>query len=211
MKKILLIGDSLRAGYMNYVKMAFEGIAEVIAPEDSGRFASYVYRSLIDYKRVYGTDFDLIHWNCGLWDCLIMHDGRNFSTLEVYKDYMDRACGSMKMFFPNAKYIFANSTYVIEEGYGKGGFRRKNADIEAYNAAAEEIVKRHGMTVNDLYTVSKALPESAHSDMTHYYTKEGTEALTNRVIAVIEDALGIKAKPIDYDALFAEKKDVHGI
>lgn len=211
MKKILLIGDSIRAGYAKYVKEAFDGIAEVIIPEESGRFASFVYRSLPDYKRIYGNDLDLIHWNAGLWDCLIMHDGMNFSDIEVYKSYMERICASMKLLFPSAKAIFAKSTYVLEWQYGKNGLRRKNSDIEAYNAAAVEIVTRHGMTVNDLYELTSKLPESYHSDMTHYYTREATEPITNQVIAYIEEALDIKAKPLDYDALFAEKKDVHGI
>ena len=32
MKKIVLIGDSIRMGYDKYVKMALEGVAEVYYP-----------------------------------------------------------------------------------------------------------------------------------------------------------------------------------
>lgn len=210
MKKILLIGDSICAGYNKYTKAAFDGIAEVIYSNDNGRFASYVFRWLPDLHRKFGS-VDLVHWNAGLWDSLIMHDGMNFSDIEVYKSYMERICVSMKRFHPNAKFIFATSTYVIEKGYNPKGLRRKNADIEAYNAAAVEIVSRHGMEINDLYALTSTLPEAYHSDMTHYYTKDGTREITNQVIAHIEHALDIKATPLDYDALFAEKTDVHGI
>jgi len=211
MKKILLIGDSIRAGYARCVKAAFDGIAEVVVPEDSGRFAAYVYRSLPDYKRIYGSDFDLIHWNAGLWDCLIMHDGMNFSDIEVYKSYMERICVSMKQLFPSAKAVFAKSTYVLEWQYSPTNLRRKNADIEAYNAAAVEITERHGMATNDLYALTSTLPESYHSDMTHYYTKEATEVISKQVIASIENALGIKANELDYGKLFEEMTEVHGI
>ena len=84
-------------------------------------------------------------------------------------------------------------------------------DIEAYNAAAVEIVTRHGMAVNDLYTLSKSLPKSAHSDETHYYTKEGTQAFTDRVLEQVAGVIGVKAEPLDYDALFTEVKEVHGV
>ena len=39
MKKILLLGDSIRIGYGKYVSMAFEGQAQVYAPTDNCRFS----------------------------------------------------------------------------------------------------------------------------------------------------------------------------
>ena len=210
MKKILLIGDSIRIGYDKYIKMAFDGVADVVYPEENTRFAAYVFRRLPDLQKLFG-DADLVHWNAGLWDCLIMHDGLNFTDIEVYKSYMERACVGFKRFFPNAKFIFATSTSVTESGYNPNGLRRLNADIEAYNKAAVEIVTKHGMTVNDLYSLTKDMPEEYHSDMTHYYTKSGTRVITDRVKSFIENALGIKAKELDYEALFAEKTDVIGI
>ena len=47
--------------------------------------------------------------------------------------------------------------------------------------------------------------------MTHYYTKDGTRILTEQVATVIADTLGIPAKPLDYDALFAEVDKIVGI
>ena len=54
-------------------------------------------------------------------------------------------------------------------------------------------------------------PVEYHSDLTHYYTKEGTRIITNQVIEHIEKALDIKAEPLDYDALFDKKDDAEGI
>ena len=46
MKKIILIGDSIRLGYDKYVKDALEGVAEVYYPNDSARFSEYTLRYL---------------------------------------------------------------------------------------------------------------------------------------------------------------------
>ena len=54
-------------------------------------------------------------------------------------------------------------------------------------------------------------PKEIHSDMTHYYTKEGTRILAGKVISCLEERLGLKAEEIDYDALFASGENVLGI
>ena len=42
MKKVLLLGDSIRMGYDDYVKEALDGKCEVVYDaEDNGRFAAY--------------------------------------------------------------------------------------------------------------------------------------------------------------------------
>lgn len=211
MKKILLIGDSIRQGYDKYTKMAFEGSAEVYYPKDNCRFTSYIVRHLHNWveEMGLGNDVDLVHWNAGLWDDLIMYDGKPLISLEAYKENIDRVCGIIKFLFPNAKMIFATSTPVLEELF-VGLCKRYNKDTEIYNKAAAEIVKSHGGEINDLYTLMGNAPIEYHSDLTHYYTKEGTSLITNQVIASIENCLGIKAKKLDYDELFAHTENVIG-
>ena len=41
MKKVLLLGDSIRMGYQSEVKKLLENEYEVMYPEDNGRFAAY--------------------------------------------------------------------------------------------------------------------------------------------------------------------------
>ncbi len=48
MKKIILIGDSIRQGYDKYVKLAFENTAQVYYTNDNCRFTTYIIRHLID-------------------------------------------------------------------------------------------------------------------------------------------------------------------
>ena len=76
---------------------------------------------------------------------------------------------------------------------------------------AVEVVKSHGGEINDLYSLAMAAPVEYHSDVTHYYTKEGTRLLTNQVVKCLEEALGIPAKELDYDTLFADMENVLGI
>lgn len=195
MKNVLLIGDSIRAGYDKSVKKTLEGKANVIFSDNSGRFAAYVLRYFHDFLEGYkGEDIDVIHWNAGLWDTLHMFGEEAFTPLEVYKYYIERICIRIKKLCPNAKVIFATSTSVITEKM-EDRFKRYNNEIEEYNKAAVEIVEKYGFQVNDLYALSCSLPEEAHNpDGVHFYTKLGTEALTNQVLSHLLTALEIYEK-----------------
>ena len=154
-------------------------------------------------------DADLVHWNAGLWDCLILMDGEHLTPIEIYKYYIERVCKAIKYYFPKANVIFATSTPVQEELFMS--YKRYNKDIELYNDAAVEIAKKHGFEINDLYTITKNAPKEYHSDLTHYYTKEGTRLITNKVVETIENCLHIKAKELDYDKLFADTENIVGM
>lgn len=213
MKKIVLIGDSVRQGYDKYVKEALKEVADVYYPKENCRFSTYILRNLIIWKREleWGSDIDLVHWNAGLWDCLVMVDGEKLVPLEVYKENIDRICRQIKMLFPKAKMIFATSTPCIERLFADRDCKRKNSDTEMYNAAACEIVKKYGGEINDLYALMKDVPEAYHSDLTHFYTKEATELMTGKVLSVIESALDIKANVLDYDKYFSIDVEPVGI
>lgn len=202
MKKILLIGDSIKIGYEKYVKMAFEGSAEVYSPTDNCRFTGYILRHLLDWKNELncGDDVDLVHWNSGLWDDLIMIDGKAHTSLALYRENVERICNIIKLIFPNAKMVFATTTPVQEELFKT--YKRYNSDTEKYNEAACEIVKKHGGYINDLYSLLKDVPAEYHSDLTHFYTREATEIISNQVIKCIENLLDISSKPLDYDKVF---------
>ena len=195
MKNVLLIGDSIRIGYDKAVKKSLEGIANVFYPGENCRFASYVLRYLHEYRAlVKDGEVDVLHFNTGLWDCLRLFEEDPHTPIEVYAYYMERICIRIKKFFPNAKVIFATSTSVQSEKMGKN-FKRYNEEIEEYNKVAVDIVKKHGFIVNDLYALSKALPEEAHSDAVHYYTPIGTEAFTKQVLTYLSDALELSEVP----------------
>ena len=204
MKNVLLVGDSIRIGYDKSVKKSLEGIANVYFPEENCRFASYLLRNLHEYRSLieYGTA-DVIYFNAGLWDSLRLFEEEPHTPIDVYAYYMERICVRIKKLFPNAKVIFATSTKVISEQMNKN-FKRYNEDTINYNRVAVEIVKKHGFMVSDLYSISDALPESAHSDACHYYTPLATKAFATEVLKCVCNALGVKE--VEYkEVLHGEK------
>ena len=117
MKKIILIGDSIRLGYDKYVKDALSSVAEVYYPNDSARFSEYTLRYLSDWKHDngWGEDIDLVHWNTGLWDVLEMYGEAPISNPQQYGETIAKISRQIKILFPKAKQVFATSTSVIEE------------------------------------------------------------------------------------------------
>ena len=76
MKKIVLLGDSIRMGYDKYVRKSLEGSAEVFYPAENCRFTFYLLRTLRDWVKNgdLPTDADVVHWNAGLWDMAVLYD-----------------------------------------------------------------------------------------------------------------------------------------
>jgi len=211
MKKVLLLGDSIRMGYCKYVKMAFDGAAEIVYPEDCCRFSAYMLRYLGTWKAETGCDetLDAVHWNAGLWDVLRLLDDEVQTTPEEYRRNIDRICKVLRMQYPNAKLIFATSTAVQEHLYT--GYKRYNADIRTYNRIATEAVLSNGGLINDLYAVTEGIAEDHYSDPTHFNTMRGTKLIAEKVVSVLQDMLGVPAKALDYHALFEAQKKIVGI
>lgn len=207
MKNILLIGDSIRIGYDKAVQQSLAGIANVYFPAENCRFASFVLRYLHEYGNlVPGGKPDIIHWNAGLWDCLRLFEEEPHTPKDVYAYYIERICIRIKKLYPNAKVIFATCTTVLSEQMDQN-FKRYNEEIAEYNAIAVDVVKKYGFEINDLYAVSAALDESAHSDPVHYYTSAGTEAFTKQVLSHIAPHLDTN-QPIIYREILHQSKPI---
>ena len=192
MKKIFLIGDSIRCGYDAYVKESMANVAEVYYPAENCRFASYILRNVHYWKDDLHIDHaDAVHWNVGLWDTLRIYGDEPLTKPDVYADYIERITKRLQFLFPEAKIIFATSTPVIEEGFIQDFEYRYNRDVEEYNRLACQVCAQYGCLVNDLYGLLKDAPQTLHSDQTHYYTAEGTALIGGQVNHVLCEALGI--------------------
>lgn len=199
MKNALLLGDSIRMGYEEAVKNSLQGIIDVYSPKDGNLYASHLFRFVHEFKNLVPGEVDVIHWNAGLWDVMRNLEEEPQTPIEIYKYYIERTCKRILKAYPKAKVIFATTTSVQTEKMHKDCIRY-NEDIELYNKAAVEIVKKYGFEVNDLYAVSKELPEEAHSDPTHYITDIGTKAFATAVIKRLTEALGINQE-VEYKKL----------
>lgn len=209
MKKVVLIGDSIRLGYDKYVKDALAGTAEVYYPNDSARFSEYTLRYLSDWKHEnkWPGDIDLVHWNTGLWDVLEMYGEAPISNPQQYGETIAKISRQIKILFPHAKQVFATNTSVIEEKYGWDR-KRHNATIEQYNKIAVDALAGTGCVINDLYTLTKNAPlEIRAGDPTHFYTPEGTKLIGDRVLSIICGELEILASEVNLEGFVPEKYD----
>jgi len=197
MKKIVLIGDSIRLGYDRFIREAFDGVARVCSPDDNCKFAQFVLRYAHEWKigGEWGDDVDVVHWNAGLWDALRLFGDQPFTPLEFYGDTIKRIHKRLRLLFPKAKIIFATSTAVQEEKYS-GDFKRYNSEIREYNRVAIEALKGLDTEINDLYSITENAPDECWSDMTHFNTKDGVKLVGGKVLKVLCDALGIDADGI---------------
>lgn len=195
MKKIVLIGDSIRMGYDKYVKAALEGVAEVYYPPENGRFAANVLRFAHAWKKdgEWPDDVDLVHWNAGLWDVIHLFGDEAISTPDYYANVIPRVDKRLRMLFPKAKMVFATSTAVIE---ANGDFYRRNHEIAAYNEIALKALAGTDTLVNDLFALTVNADPAIHSDNVHYGTDEGRRILGGRVLSVLCKELDIEASAV---------------
>ncbi len=206
MKKIVLLGDSIRMGYDKYVKDALSGEAEVFYPDENCRFAEYTLRFVHEWKERgnWGDDVDLVHWNVGLWDVVEIFGDEPLTSLSYYGEAIARIDKRLRFLFPHAKIIFATSTCVKEKA-PTASFHRHNAVIEKYNAEARRVLSSTDTVINDLYELTSALPDSYRSDWVHFYTPEATEVIGGRVLSLISELLNISPSKINIDDFQPER------
>ena len=178
MKKIILLGDSIRLSYGNRVRELLGEGYTVWQPEDNCRFAAYTLRMLFEYKaQLEGAD--VIHFNCGLWDmCDLFGDGP-FTPLEVYVEQMVRIAKILKTYAPVV--IFATTTPPSPKMWGHDLDR-----VRAYNAAAMAALEPLGILFDDLFTpVAEDIDRMISEDYLHA-SPYGVEILANRVADCIK-------------------------
>ena len=157
MKKILLLGDSIRMGYQQYVKEALAGEYEVQYPEDNGRFAAYTLWQ-VNQELKHNPDIALVHFNNGYWDMNIEAPMTEaIHPVEEYKSFLRRIvklcrdCG--------AKVVFATTVPILEAGAAgdntgvQGTINYSNEWVKEYNAAAVEVMAELDVPVDDLYAL----------------------------------------------------------
>ena len=158
MKKILLIGDSIRKGYDAYVRESMAGLAEVYFPEENCTFTTNILRFLhvwADNLKLY--DADAVHFNAGLWDTLRIYGDDVLVKPDTYADNLKRIVSRIRFLFPNAKILFATTTPVREDGYFTDFESRTNDDVRRYNQIARDIFSGTDVILNDLYALAAAV------------------------------------------------------
>ena len=157
MKKVLLLGDSIRIGYQNDVKELLAGEYEVICPEDNGRFAAYtLWQANQMFK--WNPDIELVHFNNGYWDMNIEAPMTEaIHPIEEYKSFLRRIVALCRQC--GAKVVFATTVPIMEAGAAadntgvEGTINYSNEWVKEYNAAAVEVMAELDVPVDDLYAL----------------------------------------------------------
>jgi len=193
--KALLIGDSISLGYTPHVVAALKGKVQVIHHRGNAQHTGTGLKMLDRW--VGKTQWDVIHFNWGLWDLCCRHPkskeqgrrdkkrGTLTTSLEQYEKNLDQLVGRLKK--TKAKLIWAHTSTVPE---GEAG--RKVGDDDKYNAAATRVMKKHGIRINDLNSLTDDFPPELFvkpGDV--HYKPEGSKKIGEAVAKEISQALSL--------------------
>lgn len=164
--RILLIGDSIRmrtrdsSGYGLHAYRELIRMANIThIPHNCGGSGD-VLDSIDDWLECRP---DIVHINAGLHDLVFSLGWKghipSYNTIEDYAGNLEELVRRVNA--SSAKtIIWASSTPVHEEWHAtstRSGRERSvgrlNSDIRAYNVAAEEVMRRHQIPVNDLFSL----------------------------------------------------------
>jgi lysophospholipase L1-like esterase len=171
--RVLLIGDSVSRGYTQAVRKALAGKVNVHrAPANCGPTALGIKKMdvwLGDGK------WDVIHFNFGIHD-------RN-TPISDYTQRLEQIIAQMKK--TGAKLIWASTTPIPDDPPKK----QTAASIVERNAAAAEVMKKHGIATDDLFTfITPHLAKVQNPNDVHF-NSEGYDLLGKQVAAAIQSAL----------------------
>ena len=186
MKKVILLGDSIRMGYQDYVKEMLENEYDVIYNDwDNGRFAAYTLWQCNQLLKEH-PDAELVHWNNGYWD---MHQEapmtEELSPVPEYQHFLRRIIKLCRD--NNVKIIFAATTPVDEAGVAEDVtgthslIAYNNDSVRKYNAAALEVMEAEKITVNDLYALCAARDDLYKCEDHLHLTEEGYRACAAQI------------------------------
>ncbi|MCC6797852.1 MAG: SGNH/GDSL hydrolase family protein [Candidatus Hydrogenedentes bacterium] len=189
---VLIIGDSISIGYMKPLTELLKGKANLVHNEGNATHSGNGLAKLDEWLG--DTKWDVIHFNHGLHDLKYLDaEGKSARTkegahiqvpVEKYKENMEGIVQRLKK--TGAKLIFATTTPYPDKVEGP---LREKGDAERYNAAALEVMKRHDIAIDDLYTF--ALPRLTELQMPNnvHFTEKGSEVLAEKVAKHIQEAL----------------------
>ena len=190
---VLLIGDSISIGYTVDVRKQLRGKADVFRIPGNGKNSAYGLANL--NKWLGNRNWDVIHFNWGLWDLCYRHpkskvqghrdkmSGSITATPKEYRANMEQIVTRLKE--TDATLIWCATTPVPE---GEAG--RKLGDDLIYNQIAEEIMETNGVLINDLHAhalLKYSEIQKQAGDV--HYTEEGSAYLAEKVAQAISSAL----------------------
>jgi hypothetical protein len=174
--RVLLIGDSVSRGYTESVRKALAGKANVHrAPANCGPTSLGLKK--IDVWLGDGN-WDAIHFNFGIHD-------RNTPVAE-YSQRLEQLVEGMQK--TGAKLVWASTTPIPDDPAKK----QTAASIVERNKAAAEVMAKHGVVTDDLFTVITPHLEKMQNPNDVHFNAAGYEFLGQQVADAILKSLESK-------------------
>ncbi len=194
--RVLLIGDSISIGYTQPVIKLLERKAMVARVDDNCGPTSYSLDHIDEWLG--NATWDVIHFNWGLHDLCYRHPDSTTQgnrdkingTINVTPEQYEKNLEVLvkRLMKTGATLVWASTTVVPE---GEPG--RFAGDDVKYNAIAERVMKKHGIAINDLHSLSKTLtPEMFQAPGNVHFTAEGSMKLAEQVAVSIRAALEVR-------------------
>jgi hypothetical protein len=190
--RVLLIGDSISGGYHKLVAKALEGKAVVAKSSDNGESTA------VGVKKIDGwlgdTRWDVIHFNWGVWDMYGWQYAADDRSPAAYAQRLETLVVRMKK--TEAKLIWATTTPVPPKPESTMLKRWKkevviDQDLERqYQEAALQVMKKHGVQVDDLYALLKPRRSEFQADDNVHFSAGGSALMAKQVADCILKALG---------------------
>jgi lysophospholipase L1-like esterase len=175
--RVLLIGDSVSRGYTAAVRTALAGKANVHrAPANCGPTASGIKNIdawLADHP--VGGKWDVIHFNFGIHD--------RGTPVTDYTARLEQLVQRMKQ--TGAKLVWASTTPIPDNPDAK----QTAASIVERNAAAAEVMQRHGVAIDDLFGFITPHLAEAQMPKDVHFNAQGYDLLGKKVAESVADAL----------------------
>ena len=194
MKKILLLGDSIRMGYQQYVKEELEGEYEVLYPADNGRFAAYTLWQ-VNQMFKHNEGIELVHFNNGYWDMNVEAPMTEpIHPVEEYLSFLRRIVALCRQ--QGAQVIFATTVPILEAGSAgdntgvQGTINYSNEWVKTYNAAAVALMEELQVPVNDLYALCMEDERRYKCEDLLHLSAEGSRRCAAQVAAMVRKTLG---------------------
>lgn len=179
---VLMIGDSILNGYLDSVRKALDGKANIdawVTPiNQADKQLPKILTDMLTAKK-----YAVIHFNLGLhgWQKGRIPEGQ-------YEPLTRQMVETMKKAAPQAKLIWASITPVTEKGNPSLPNREIQPIIEKHNAMATMIMESEGVAIDDLAGLMASNLSLAAGDMFHW-KPEGREMQAKAVAKAVGKAL----------------------
>jgi hypothetical protein len=200
--RVLILGDSISIGYTPYVTQLLAGKADVTRPSVNCQYTAYGLSHLNQWLALGTGQWDVIHFNWGIWDTHLMLNSAIVSAENEYPVQANEQYGFVstdgaKIRCSPAQYR-DNLSQILDRLEQTGarlifatttpwpGRRTENQFlIDTYNEVATELMTERGVAIDDLNQLvatsgaSWYLPDGVH------YTDAGYQELAKQVGASI--------------------------